>query len=61
MSELTRLYTVSEVAKYFNVTDQSILLWIKSGDLPAIKVKQTVGIRWEDLQEFIMQHRTVAQ
>jgi excisionase family DNA binding protein len=61
MQELKRLYTVQEVAQYFNVTDHAIWKWIRAGELPAIVVKRTVGIRWEDLQEFIMQHRTTAQ
>jgi excisionase family DNA binding protein len=58
MKELQRLYTVEEVAKYFNVSEQSIFSWIKQGELPAIVFKKTIGIRWEDLQEFIMRHRT---
>lgn len=60
MKELKRLYTVKEVAEYFNITEHGVNKWIRAGELPAIVVKRTVGIREEDLQEFIMSHRTVA-
>lgn len=51
MADDEKLLSASEVAKEFQVTDQTIRNWIKSGALKAIKIGRDHRIRREDVDE----------
>lgn len=48
-----KLLSVSEVADEFQVTDQTIRNWIRSGALKAIKIGRDHRIRREDVDELL--------
>jgi excisionase family DNA binding protein len=53
MADDEKLLSASEVAKEFQVTDQTIRNWIKSGALKAIKIGRDHRIRREDVDELL--------
>jgi excisionase family DNA binding protein len=62
--EMTRLYTVREVAEYFKVSERTVYGWIEMGYLRAIKVgsldgKGTVRVPEDALEEFIRNCQTI--
>lgn len=52
-----RFYTISEVARLLEVSDQSIRRWIKAGELRAYKPKKEYRIAESDLEEFLKERR----
>jgi excisionase family DNA binding protein len=52
-----RFYTISEVARVLEVSDQSIRRWVKAGELRAFKPKKEYRIAESDLQEFLKERR----
>jgi excisionase family DNA binding protein len=45
-------FTVDEVKDRFKVTRQTVYNWIKSGDLPAVKIGRSVRITAKALDAF---------
>jgi excisionase family DNA binding protein len=52
-SDQDRLLPVSEVAKRFNVSDQTIYRWIDDGILPVVKVRRLLRIRSGDVDRLL--------
>ena len=44
------MYTVKEVAKIFNVSRQTIIRWIRSGHLKAVRVVREYRITEEEIE-----------
>jgi excisionase family DNA binding protein len=53
--ERIAFYTISEVAKELNVTEQSVRLWIKSGKLRVPNLGKPVLIPEKNLRAFLKQ------
>ena len=53
MELMKEFYTIREAADLLGVHYQSIRAWIKEGKLRAVKVKRTVRISKEALQDLI--------
>lgn len=55
----TNLWTVAEVAAYFQVSQPTVYRWIKTEILPIIRLgTRTTRIRSEDLDAFVQIHLT---
>ncbi len=52
MEEL-RLYTLTDLEPFFGVTHQTLLRWIKAGDLPAKKINGKWRCTKADIAEYI--------
>ncbi len=52
-TERERFYTLSEVARRLEVSDQSVRRWVKAGELKAYKPKKEYRIAESDLREFL--------
>lgn len=52
-NEEDRLLPVSDVAKRFNVSDQTIYRWIDDGILPVVKVRRLLRIRQSDVDRLL--------
>ena len=52
-SDQDRLLAVSEVAKRFSVSDQTIYRWIDEGILPVVKVRRLLRIRQSDVDRLL--------
>jgi excisionase family DNA binding protein len=48
-----RLVSVSEVAKRFSVSDQTIYRWIDEGLLPVVKFRKLIRIRQSDVDRLM--------
>jgi excisionase family DNA binding protein len=54
-----RLWTVAEVAEYFQVSDRTVYRWLKADLLPVIRLSPgTTRIRQQDLDAFVEAHLT---
>jgi excisionase family DNA binding protein len=51
--KLREFLTVDEVAKELRVDRRTIMRWIRTGQLPAIKVGQTYRILKSEYQDFL--------
>lgn len=51
--EEDRLLPVSEVAKRFSVSDQTIYRWIEDGLLPVVKVRRLLRVRSGDVDRLL--------
>ena len=51
------MYTVTEVAKQFSVSRQSVLKWIKTGKIKAVKVVKVYRIPKEEIDRLIDKQR----
>jgi excisionase family DNA binding protein len=47
-----QLYTVEEVAEFLRVTQRAVQVWIKRGELPAVRYGRLLRIRQADLAAF---------
>lgn len=47
------MYTVTEVAKMFSVSRQTVLEWIKSGKIKAVKVVKVYRIPSEEIERIM--------
>ncbi len=47
------LLLVSEVAKRFSVSDQTVYRWIDDGLLPVVKVRRLIRIRTSDVDRLL--------
>ncbi len=52
-NEEDQLLPVSEVARRFNVSDQTIYRWIDEGILPVVKVRRLLRIRSSDVDQLL--------
>ena len=52
-----KVYTVTEVAKQFSVSRQTILKWIKTGKIKAVKVVKVYRIPKEEIDRLIDKQR----
>jgi excisionase family DNA binding protein len=52
-NEEDQLLPVSEVAKRFSVSDQTIYRWIDEGILPVVKVRRLLRIRSSDVDRLL--------
>lgn len=50
---LEKLYTVDEVAKYFNVQKKTVYLWISKGLLVSEKIGKKIYVRESEIESFI--------
>jgi excisionase family DNA binding protein len=57
----SNLMTITEVAEYFRISEQTVYRWLSRGILTAIRVGNVTRIRREDLQAFIDAHTRVAE
>jgi excisionase family DNA binding protein len=48
-----KIISVTELAKFFGVSDQTIWRWCKSGKLPAFKIGSQWKVRQSDLNRII--------
>jgi excisionase family DNA binding protein len=51
-SPMGQLYTVEEVAEFLRVTQRAVQVWIKRGELPAVRYGRLLRIRQADLAAF---------
>ena len=51
-SPMGQLYTVEEVAGFLRVTQRAVQVWIKRGELTAVRYGRLLRIRQADLQSF---------
>lgn len=51
-NEMERLYTPKEIAEMMNVHHYTILIWIKNGKIPAVKVGKGWRISQTMLNDF---------
>ena len=51
------MYTVTEVAKQFSVSRQTVLKWIKTGTIKAVKVVKVYRIPKEEIDRLIDKQR----
>ena len=51
------MYTVTEVAKQFSVSRQTVLKWIKTGKIKAVKVVKVYRIPKEEIDRLIDKQR----
>ena len=51
-SPMGQLYTVEEVARFLRVTQRAVQVWIKRGDLTAIRYGRLLRVRQADLATF---------
>lgn len=51
--------TVTDIAIWMDVHENTVYRWIKDGDLVAFKHKNIVRVREQALVEFIVEHSTV--
>lgn len=49
---MERLYTINELCERYNVQSATIWRWIKTGELPAMKIGKSYRIKESCLQEF---------
>lgn len=50
---LEKLYTVDEVAKYFNVQKKTVYLWTSKGLLFSEKIGKKIYVRESEIESFI--------
>lgn len=48
-----KIYDTEKLAKFFGVTNRTILTWCKKGKLPAFKIGKKWKVRVVDLQKMI--------
>ena len=48
------MYTVTEVAKQFSVSRQTVLKWIKAGKIKAVKVVKVYRIPNEEIERLLV-------
>ena len=51
------MYTVTEVAKMFSVSRQTVLKWINKGEIRAVKVVKVYRIPKEEIDRLIEKQR----
>ena len=51
------MYTVTEVAKMFSVSRQTVLKWIKNGKIKAVKVVKVYRIPKEEIERLTQDMR----
>jgi excisionase family DNA binding protein len=59
-SPMGQLYTVEEVARFLRVTQRAVQVWIKRGELTAIRYGRLLRVRQADLAAFgeVLNQRT---
>jgi len=50
-----KILNVEQIAKFFDVSDQTVWRWCKSGKLPAFKIGSQWKIRQSDINKIINQ------
>lgn len=50
---LEKLYTVDEVANYFNVQKKTVYLWTSKGLLVSEKIGKKIYVRESEIESFI--------
>lgn len=50
------LMTITEVAEYFRISEQTVYRWLKRRVLTAIRIGNVTRIRREDFEAFIRKH-----
>jgi excisionase family DNA binding protein len=59
MQQHEQLWTIAEVAEYFQVSDRTVYRWLKAGLLPVLRLGPgTTRIRPQDLDAFVNAHLT---
>jgi excisionase family DNA binding protein len=53
----TRLLTVEQVAREFQLTTQTIRNWIRSGALAAVKIGHVYRVKREDVDAMTLRHK----
>ena len=53
MAKEAGIYDTSKLAKFFGVTERTILEWCREGKLPAFKIGKKWRVRVQDLQKMI--------
>ena len=51
-SPMGQLYTVEEVARFLRVTQRAVQVWIKRGELTAVRYGRLLRVRQADLVAF---------
>ncbi|MFN8482969.1 MAG: helix-turn-helix domain-containing protein [Anaerolineae bacterium] len=51
--------TPKEVAQLLKVHEETIRRYLRSGELPAVKLRGVYRVKREDLDEFLKKHRTL--
>ena len=59
-SPMGQLYTIEEVARFLRVTQRAVQVWIKRGELPAVRYGRLLRVRQADLVAFgeVLNQRT---
>jgi excisionase family DNA binding protein len=57
MPDETVYLTVKDIANRLQVSEQTVWRWIRSGELPSIKLGGQYRVSPDDLQDFLKKHR----
>ncbi len=57
MPDETIYLTVKDIATRLQVSEQTVWRWIRSGELPSIKLGGQYRVSPDDLQDFLKKHR----
>ncbi|MFN8474897.1 MAG: helix-turn-helix domain-containing protein [Anaerolineae bacterium] len=55
----TEYLTPKEIAQLLKLHEETIRRYLRSGELPAIKLGGVYRVKREDLEEFLKKHRTL--
>ena len=53
--------TVEDIAEELGVHPETVRVWIRERDLPAVQVRRTYRVKQEDFEEFLRSHYTGKQ
>lgn len=56
MRPSSNLFTVEDIADWLRLSQKTVYGWLRSGDLPGVKIGQVWRIKEEDLMQFIEDH-----
>lgn len=58
-SSAVRVMTPQEVAQHLQVSVRQVYRWIQDGELPAVRLGRMYRVQADDLQRFLLEHKTV--
>lgn len=54
---MDKVYTPQQVAEILSITERTVLLWLREGNLKGVKVGKYWRVLEKDLEEFLEQNR----
>ena len=55
----SRALTPQQVASHLQIGVRQVYRWIQEGDLPAVRLGRVYRVQQDDLQRFMLEHKTV--